>query len=79
MSPMSPLFCATDVPFESFGEHMQEYTMAQHISTHSQHTLVGGMKARKILSWYIDNVLKVTHMYQSIEYEPVTCFQEFVK
>ena len=35
--------------------------------------------ATLLLRWYIQSGLRVTHVYQSIEYEPNACFKDFVK
>ena len=46
---------------------------------------MGGIRGKKLLlatpllRWYIQSGLNVTHVYQSIEYEPNACFKNFVK
>jgi hypothetical protein len=54
------------------------------LSEKPRRLLVGGMRARKILlsspylKWLMKMGLKVTHLYQVIEYTPVRCFEKFV-
>ena len=42
-SEMSPLFCSSDIPFNSIGEHMQQHAHARHMSEKSRRLLVGGI------------------------------------
>ena len=82
---MSPIFCTTEVPHDIIGEHMQEYVKKFDLSTKPRRLLVGGMRAQKILlatpllKWYLEHGLEVTKIYQTVEYKPNRCFQEFVK
>ena len=83
-SHMSPIFATVDIPFEDFGNHMQEYVKKKQLSDKPRRLLVGGMKAQKIflhtdlLKWYIDHGLEVTKVYQVLEFRPQRCFQSFV-
>ena len=80
---MSPIFCNTDIPFENIGEHMQAHVHANNLSQKSRRLLVGGMKAEKILlatpllQWYLNHGLKVTRVYQVVEYKKQKCFKDF--
>ena len=82
---MSPLFCTTDVPFDVIGSHMQDHVIKFGLSQKPRRLLVGGMKARQILlatpllKWYLDHGLKVTRIYQVIEFKPQRCFHQFVQ
>ncbi len=80
---MSPIFCTTEVEFDSIGEHMQNFAKSRNISTNPRKLLIGGMKAEKILlatpllKWYIDHGLKVTKVYQTLEFENNNkCFEK---
>ena len=80
---MSPLFCNVEVPFESIGEHMQDYIRKYQISEKPRQLLVGGMRAKKLLlaspllKWYLDHGLEVTRVHQIIEFTPKACFKTF--
>lgn len=56
---MCPLFCTSEVEFDSIGEHMQNYAKANQLSTKSRVLLLGGMKGERLLlsapllKWYI--------------------------
>ena len=81
---MSPLFCNTEVRFEDIGKHMQDHLLKEGLSTHPRRLLVGGMKAEKILlatpllKWYLDHGMKVTRVYQVVEFNAQACFKSFV-
>ena len=81
----SPIFCTTDVPFDSIGDHMRQHTIDHDAPTKSRRLLVGGMKANKILlttpllQWYLKHGLVITRLYETVEYSPVACFQKFVQ
>ena len=82
---MSPLFCNATVPFEKIGEHMQRYVKEAGLSEKPRRLLVGGMKAKKILlaspllQWYLNHGMRVTRVYQCVEYTPAKCFEAFTK
>ena len=84
-SEMSPIFCTTEVKFEDIGAHMQNYIKTFGLSQKPRKLLVGGMKAEKILlatpllRWYLLHGLKVSKIYQTIEFTPNPCFKKFVK
>ncbi len=80
---MSPIFCTTEVEFDSIGEHMQNFAKSHNISTNPRKLLIGGMKAEKILiatpllKWYLTHGLKVTRVYQTLEFENNNkCFEK---
>ena len=78
---MPPIFCTTDVPFEHFGVHMQEFVRANDLSMKPRRLLVGGMSAKKILlitpllRWYLSKGLRVTRVYRMVEFIPKACFK----
>jgi hypothetical protein len=82
---MCPIFCNTEVGFDDIGEHMQAHVWEHGLSDKPRRLLVGGMKARQILlatpllKWYLDHGMKVTKIYQVVEYRKMACFQHFVQ
>jgi G:T-mismatch repair DNA endonuclease (very short patch repair protein) len=82
---MSPIFCNTNVPFESIGKFMQNYVTENGLSQKPWKLLVGGMQAKKILlaspllQWYLLHGLHVSKIYQCIEFIPKKCFSKFVE
>ena len=82
---MMPLFGNAEIEFEDFGEHMQQYITENELSRNSRRLLIGAMKAEKmliatpLLKWYINHGMKISKIYEVIEYNSSPCFQEFVK
>ena len=83
-SEMAPLFATTDITYEDFGPHMQEYVKAHGVSEKPRTLLVGALAAKNILlstnllKWYIDHGLKMTVVHRIIEFKPERCFRDFV-
>jgi hypothetical protein len=81
----SPLFCTSDIPFENWGELMQNYAISTHMSLKPRTLLVGGMKASKILlitpllKWYMEQGLVVEKVYEVIQFRPGYPFSSFVQ
>ena len=82
---MCPIFCNTEVGFDDIGEHMQAHVRRFQLSDKPRRLLVGGTKARQILlatpllKWYLDHGLRVTKIYQVVEYRKMACFETFVQ
>jgi hypothetical protein len=83
---MSPFFGNVDIPFEMIGEHMQDHIKKHNLSQKPRRLLIGGMKAEQILlatpllQWYLEHGLKVSKIYQTVEYSnPSCCFSSFVQ
>ena len=82
-SEMSPIFCTTEVSYEHFGSHMKKYVEEQNLSKRNRTLLVGGMSAKKILlhskllKWYLNHGMNVSHIYEVIEFTPTKCFTDF--
>ena len=80
---MSPLFCTSDIDFDHMGEHLKQFIEEHNLSKKPRRLLVGGMKAEKILlhstllKWYIDHGMKVTDVFEVIEFIPLKCFEKF--
>lgn len=70
-----PIFVNADVKFEDIGEHMQDYVKEKNLSTKTKRLLLGVMKAKKVLlatpllKWYLQHGLRVTKIYQLIEFD----------
>jgi hypothetical protein len=83
-SEMAPLFGNADVSFEDIGEFMQKHLLENDLPTNPRKLLIGVMKAEKmliatpLLKWYIEQGLKVTKIYQVVEFFPHACFRGFV-
>ena len=84
-SEFAPLFVTCEIPMtkEVIGEHMYKYVEDQHLSLKPRKQLVAGLKARQILlatpllQWYLSKGLKVTRVYQAIEWNSQPCLQKF--
>lgn len=74
-SEFSPIFVNCEVDFNDIGEHMQSYVNENNLDKKPKRLLLGVMKARKILlatpllKWYLEHGLKVTKVYQTIEFD----------
>ena len=68
---------------EVIGEHMYNYVEEQHLSLKPRKQLVAGLKARQILlatpllQWYLSKGLKVSRVYQALEWNSQPCLQKF--
>ena len=62
---------------------MKEYCEKHKLLSQPRRTLISSFRGDKILlatpllRWYMDHGLKVTNVYQVIEYRPKSCFQDF--
>ena len=80
-----PIFCNVEVPFEFFGDHMQEYVRKNKLSEKPRKVLVSGMAAEKILinspllKWYLEKGMIVSEIHQTIEFSKGNCFKNFVE
>ncbi|CAG2210268.1 unnamed protein product [Mytilus edulis] len=82
---MSPLFCNMEIPFDSFGQRIQEHVEKHNLSKKPRRLMVGGMKATEILiaapllKWYILHRMKVTKIHEVVEFQTQACFKNFVQ
>ena len=82
-SEMCPLFCTVNIGIDDIGEHMKTHIKTQKLSEKPRKLLVSGLRARKmllftpLLKWYIEHGLKVTRVYQVVEFIPKPCFKKF--
>ena len=80
-----PIFLTTSVPFESFGEHMQQHCQANGLSKEPRKLLISCMSVHKILlatpllKWYLEHGLEVTRIYEVVEYGQSKCFKGFIE
>ena len=80
---MTPIFKNTVVTRKDIGEHMDSYLTETKQNFPDTRYLVGSMFATKILlitpllKWYLEHGLKVTKVYQFIQFNPVNCFKKF--
>lgn len=82
-SEMCPIFKNTTVKLADIGEHMQEYINKSNQSFTERRYLIGSMFATKqlfitpLLQYYLKLGLKITKVYQVVEFAPKECFVEF--
>ena len=69
----------------SIGEHMKSFAVANGLLKSPTKTLLNSYFGEKmlfatpLLKWYLNHGLKITKVYQVIQYHPSPCFQEFGK
>jgi len=82
---MPPIFKNVDIRREDIGEHMREFAEANNLMSQPRRSLIGSYFRKKILlatpllQWYLSHGLKVTKVYQVIQYWPDNCFLKFGK
>jgi len=68
---------------EDIGEHMRAFAIENDLLKKPTKTLLNSYYAKKILlatpllQWYLNHGLKVTKLYQVIQYKPTRCFEKF--
>ena len=79
---MCPIFKNMEISHDDIGDFMKAYAEA-HIMTQPCRSLIGRMTGDKILlatsllKWYLEHGLKVTKVYQVVEFTPEPCFKPF--
>ena len=82
-SEMTPIFKNIKISQEDVGEPMREYAIANKLMPQPRRSLIGSYIGNKILlttpllKWYMEHGLVVTHVYETVEYSPETCFKHF--
>lgn len=77
-SEMTPLFCMTEIPFDTIGEHIGPTNHVRELvlSKRPRRLLVFGIRVRRkliatpLLKWDFEHGLEVTKIYEMIEYTP---------
>ena len=78
-----PFFKNTTVSRDDIGEHMREYAERNNVFKKPCRMLIGSYFGKEILlitplvKSYLDHGLKVTKVYEFIEYYPSKCFEKF--
>jgi len=68
---------------DDIGEHTREYAERNNVFKKPRLMLIGSYFGEEILlitplvKWYLDYGLKVTRVYEFIEYYPSKCFEKF--
>lgn len=80
---MCPIFKNTEISIDDIGEHMKTFALEGKVMTTPRRSLIGSMFGEKILlatplvKWYLEHGLKITRIYQVIEFRPKACFKSF--
>ena len=81
-SEMSPIFKNIEVSRDYTGDHMKTYAEERNVMNQPQKCLVGSMFGDKImiisplLKWCVKHGIRVTKIYQVVEYTAVQCFRK---
>ena len=82
-SEMTPIFKNAEIAKDDIGETMKAYADTHKVLNQPRKSLIGSYFGKKLLlttpllHWYLQHGLKITHIYQVIEYEKSTCFFDF--
>ncbi len=82
-SEMPPIFKNCSITREDIGDHMQGFAEDNNMMRQPRRSLIGSMKGERILlitpliKWYLQHGLKITAVYEVIEYRPSACFVDF--
>jgi hypothetical protein len=82
-SEMPPIFKNFELSRDHLSDHMRQFAEKNDHLNRPQRSLIGSMKGDKILlftdllRWYLEHGLKVTRIYQIIEYESSPIFSSF--
>ncbi|XP_078681083.1 uncharacterized protein LOC144916013 [Branchiostoma floridae x Branchiostoma belcheri] len=82
-SEMPPIFKNVDISIDDIGDYMKAYAEEHNLMSKPRRSLIGSMFGQKILlatpllNWYLNHGLKVTRIYQVMEYRPKPSFKSF--
>lgn len=82
-SEMPPIFKNAEISRKDIGDYIQAFAEEHDIMPRPRRSLIGSYCGEKILlatpliKWYLEHGLKVTRIYQVIQYTPVPCFKPF--
>jgi hypothetical protein len=80
---MAPIFKNVEIGREHLSDHMREFAEDNECLTRPQRMLVGSLFGKKILlasplvRWYLQQGLRITRIYQLVEYKPAAVFKNF--
>lgn len=80
---LTPIFKHATVRQQDIGHHMKNYLKESKKVFKERRYLIGSMFATKILiitpllRWYLEHGVKVSKVYQLIEFSPLKCFENF--
>ncbi|XP_078359971.1 uncharacterized protein LOC144644372 [Oculina patagonica] len=82
-SEMTPIFKNVEITRDVIGPHMRQFAENHDIMSRPRRSLIGSYFGQKILlatpllKFYLEEGLKVTHVYQAIQWTPKACFGPF--
>ena len=82
-SEMAPIFKNVSIGRSHLNDHMRQFSEENDCLRQPQRMLIGSLFGDKILlssplaKWYIQHGLKITKIYQIIQYKPERCFEAF--
>ncbi len=80
---MTPIFKNTEITRDVIGPHMRQFAEDHEIMSSPRRALIGSYKGEKILlatpllKFYLEEGLKVTRVYQAIQWTSKSCFGPF--
>ena len=77
---IQPVFKNIRLTRDDLGPFMRRYAEVHNIMATPRRMLLGSYRSDKILSllrWYLDHGFEVTHDYQVIDYDLISCFRRF--
>lgn len=80
---MTPVFKNTTISLSDIGVYMTDHLAQSKQNFRDRRCLIGSMFGTKILVitplliWYVEHGLKVTKIYQVIQFDPKECFKRF--
>ena len=84
-SEMSPVFKNISIGRENLTGHMREFVMENDCLKQPQRMLIGSMFGERVLlmtplaKFYLKHGMKITRVYQIVQYKPENCFEAFGK
>jgi len=79
-----PIFKNCMIGIDDIGEHMKAHCQSHNLLKQPRRSLISSFYGSKImfttplLRWYLQHGLRVTNIYQLVQYDPKPCFQNFV-
>ena len=82
-SEMAPIFKNISLGRDNLQPHMRQFAEEHDCLHHPQRMLIGSLFGTKVLlttplaKWYLNHGLKISKVYQIIQYKPEKCFEAF--